>query len=241
MAAVLAEPWAVASHRSAARLHELTGFRVGRPEVSIRPGANARGRLAIAHRAVDTLTTNVDGIPCVTKAQVFIDLAPSVSRERLRVALARATDASPSLLDGVRDRYLRLAPRGGRNLRRLRSVLDEFGSGEGIDESELEQRMRRLFTRSDLPPIKWEAGFPGRDAGARRVDGLIEAWRVVLDGDGRAWHARIDDFERDRRRDQAAAAAGYLTLRYSYHQIVNEPAWCLDILRETGAQRQIAA
>ena len=54
IAAVLAEPWAVASHRSAAVLHGLEGFRPGRPEVTILPGANARGRLAIAHRGVDT-------------------------------------------------------------------------------------------------------------------------------------------------------------------------------------------
>ena len=80
MAAVLAEPWAAASHRSAAVLHKLPGFRPGRPEITVRPGANARGRLAIIHRGVDVRTTTVRGIPTVTVEQTFVDLAQIVER-----------------------------------------------------------------------------------------------------------------------------------------------------------------
>src|SRR3546814_13274428 len=45
MAAVLAERVAVASHRTAAVLHGLEGFRRGRPELTVPPGAPGRGRL----------------------------------------------------------------------------------------------------------------------------------------------------------------------------------------------------
>jgi hypothetical protein len=240
MAAVLAEPDAVASHKTAAVLHGLHGFRGGRPVVTVPPGANVRGRLAIVHRGVDVRTTVIDQIPCVTIEQVFIDLAPKTSVRRLREALARATDATPDVLDAVRDRFCELAPRGGRQLGRLRAVLEEFGAGEEVKESVLERSMRGLFTRPGIPPIRWQAPFPGRDPGARRVDGVIPDWSVVLEGDGRSWHTRIDDFERDRRRDQASAAAGYLTLRYTYHQIVREPAWCVDTLLEAGTRRAAA-
>jgi hypothetical protein len=195
------------------------------------------GGLAIAHRAVDTRVTRISGIPCVTLDQVFIDLAQVTSAERLGDALARATDLDRRLLDQVRDRYAALAPRGGRDLRNLRTVLEQLGAGDGITESELERRMRRLFTRPEVPPITWQASFPGRVPGPRRVDGLIEAWRIVLEGDGRAWHTRVDDFERDRRRDQAAAAAGHLTLRYTYNQISTDPDWCLATLLDAGASR----
>lgn len=237
MAAVLAEPWAVASHRSAAVLHNLEGFRPGRPEITIRPGASARGRLAIAHRGIDVRTTKVDHIPCVTADQVFVDLAQVISEGRLRKALARRADSTPRILDAVRDRYCLLAPRGGRDLRPLRAVLERFGVDDEIAESVLERRMRMLFTRREVPSISWQAPFPGRAPGAQRVDGVIDDWKVVLEGDGRSWHTRVDDFERDRRRDQAAAAAGYLTLRYSYHQIVDEPSACLATLVQTGERR----
>lgn len=240
MAAVLAEPWAVASHQSAAVLHGLLGFRPGRPVVTVRPGANVRGRLSLSHRGVDVRTTAVRGIPCVTLDQAFVDLAQVVGLPKLRAALAHQADRAPLLLDVVRDRYCELAPRGGRNLRTLRAALLHFGAGELPDESELERRMRSVFTVPEIPPIQWQAPFPGRQAGRRRVDGLIEAWSVVLEGDGRAWHTRVEDFERDRRRDAEAAAAGLQTLRFTWHQLVDEPDWARGIVLDTGAHRTAA-
>src|SRR3546814_9697878 len=82
--------------------------------------------------------------------------------------------------------------------------------------------MRLLLTRADIPPIAWQAPFPGRQPGARRVDGLVESWRLVVEADGRAWHERVRDFERDRRRDAEVAAAGLQTLRFTWHQITAE-------------------
>lgn len=237
MAAVLAEPWAVASHRSAAILHGLDGFRRGRPEITILPGANARGRLAIAHRGVDVRTTVVRGIPSVTLDQVFIDLAQVASEPRLRAALAAQADQRPTLLDSVRDRYCELAPRGGRNLRKLQAVLDRFGAGDVPTGSELEVQLARVMSDPRIPPISWQAPFPGRCAGAQRVDGLIPAWSLVIEGDGRAWHTRAEDFERDRRRDAEAAAAGLQTLRFTWFQLRHEAAWVRGIVLDTGARR----
>jgi hypothetical protein len=240
MAAVLAERWAVASHRSAAVLHSLDGFRPGRPEITVPPGAHSRGKLAIVHRGVDLRTTSLRGIPCVTVDQCFVDLAQVVSEEKLRLALGRRADTDPSMLDAVRDRHVVLAPRGGRNLRSLRATLERFGSGDVPSPSELERRLRRVLTGPDIPAVEWEAPFPGRDEDKRRVDALIRAWSVIVEGDGRAWHARVQDFERDRRRDAEAATAGLLTLRFTWHQLTTDPHWVRDVVVRTGSHRQAA-
>ena len=240
MAAVLAEPWAVASHRSAAVLHGLDGIRKGRPEVTIRPGANARGRLAITHRGVDVRTTTIDRIPAVTLEQCFVDLAQVISERRVRTALAARADVRPEVLDAVRDRYCDLAPRGGRDLRPLRAVLRRFGTGALPTISALEHQLRRVLDGPGIPPVEWEAPFPGRQPSARRVDALIPAWSIVIEADGRAWHTRTEDFERDRRRDAEAAAAGLLTLRFTWHQLTTEVAWVHDIIVTTGSHRAAA-
>ena len=174
-AAVLAEPWAAASHRSAAVLHKLPGFRPGRPEITVRPGANARGRLAVVHRGIDVRTTTVLGIPTVTVEQAFVDLAQTVSELRLRTALAAAADRSPRVLDGVRDRYCALAPRGGRDLRPLRAVLLRFGAGDATDRTALEAQLAALLQALPVPVVDWEAPFPGRRPGTARVDALDTA------------------------------------------------------------------
>ncbi len=240
MSAIVAEPWAVASHRSAAVLHELEGFRPGRPEITIPSAANARSRLAIVHRGVDVRTMRVRGIPAVALDQVFVDLSQVAGMARVRDALAQKAAARPWLVDAVRDRYCLLAPRGGRNLRPLRDVLDGFGTGELPTTSQLEAVLREVAARPGVPRVQWEAPFPGRQPGAQRVDGLIPAWSVVLEGDGRAWHTRVEDFERDRRRDAEAAAAGFQTLRFTWHQLRDEAAWVHRVLVETGARRVAA-
>lgn len=240
MAAILAEPWAVASHRTAAVLHHLEGFRQGRPEITIRPGANARGRLSRAHRGVDVRTTHIDDIPVVTLPQVFVDLAQVVGEPRLRKALAEKAGTTPTVLDAVRDRYCALAPRGGRDLRPLRAVLERFGAGDLPTESELEHALRLVLHDPRIPPIRWQAPFPGRVPGSQRVDGLIECWSLVVEADGRAWHTRVDDFERDRRRDAEAAAAGLQTLRFTWHQTTREPTWVRTTVLAVGAHRAAA-
>lgn len=240
MAAVLAEPWAVASHRSAAVLHDVEGFRQGRPEITIRPGANARGRLAIAHRGVDVRTTTVSGIPSVTIEQTFVDLAQVVGTVRIRTALGARAATTPAVLDAVRDRYCQLAPRGGRNLRPLRDALERFGSGTLPTETELERRLRRVLDVPAIPPIEWQSPFPCRQRSNERVDGLIAAWSLVIEGDGRAWHTRVDDFENDRRRDAEAAAAGLLTLRFTWHQLTQDPDWVRQIVITAGSHRAAA-
>jgi hypothetical protein len=240
MAAVLAEPWACASHRAAAALHRLEGFRAGRPELTVLPGANARGRLAIVHRGVDVQTQRVSGILTSSLPQTFIDLAQVVSAERLRTALGARASEVPTLLDAVRDRCCALAPRGGRDLRPLKAALQRFGSGTLPSETELERRMRRVLASPLIPAISWQAPFPGRNPGLRRVDGLIPGWSLVLEGDGRAWHTRLDDFERDRRRDAEAAAAGLLTLRFTWHQLTAEPDWVRATVISAGSHRAAA-
>ena len=126
MAAVLAEPWARISHRASAVLHEFHGYRRGRPEVTIRPNANARGALAIAHRGVDVRSTTVRGIPVVTVAQTFVDLAQISSEAKVAAALSHRAAEDRRILEQVRDRYCELAPKGGRDLRSLKSIYHQL-------------------------------------------------------------------------------------------------------------------
>ncbi len=237
MAAILAEPWAVASHTTAAVLHELVGFRKGRPEITVRPGANARGRLAVVHRGIDVPTCRRGAITTTTLPQTFVDLAQHISERRLRAALDHEARRSPVVLDRVRDRYSELAPRGGRNLRALNAALLRYGSAPPCHESELERLLHHVLDDPRIPEVHWQAPFPGQAPGGHRVDGLIPDWQMVVEGDGRAWHTRVDDFERDRRRDAEAAAHGLLTLRFTWTQITTEAAWVRRSVIAAGAQR----
>ena len=174
MAAVLAEPWAVASHQSAAVLHGLHGFRPGRPVVTIRPGANARGRLAIRPPRRGRAGDGGAAHP-VRHGRAGVR-RPRPGRGRAAApcgARAVTCDEHPSDLDRVRDRYCELAPRGGRNLRRLKATLLALRRRRPARrERAREADAHRL--RGPRHPAPSSGRRPSRDAipGSRRVDGL---------------------------------------------------------------------
>ena len=78
-----------------------------------------------------------------------------------------------------------------------------------------------------VPP--WVREFPMSIRGTEaRVDFLIPSCNLILEGDGRNWHTRRTDFENDRRRDNALAAAGYQVMRFTYSMLKTEPEECLE-------------
>lgn len=100
-------------------------------------------------------------------------------------------------------RLLLASPRG-----RMLLKLHDGRAESGIETlARLALRSRNLRVRIQVP-IR----------GIGRVDILIGD-RLVLETDGREWH---DDFERDRARDRALIVRGYLVIRASYRQVMNE-------------------
>jgi very-short-patch-repair endonuclease len=60
------------------------------------------------------------------------------------------------------------------------------------------------------------------------VDVYVPSARLVVEADGRNWHTRWEDFESDRRRDNALAARGIQVLRFAYGMLKTDPGKCLE-------------
>jgi very-short-patch-repair endonuclease len=59
---------------------------------------------------------------------------------------------------------------------------------------------------------------------------------LVIETDGAAFHTGSEAFERDRRRDSILASAGYVVVRFSYRQIVDDWPACERRIREHMAR-----
>lgn len=77
-------------------------------------------------------------------------------------------------------------------------------------------------------------------AGVGRVDMVIE--NLVIEIDGETYHSGPESFEEDRRRDAELLARGYLPLRFTYTQVLDNWDWCLarilDALEQARAMRR---
>ena len=84
--------------------------------------------------------------------------------------------------------------------------------------STLEQRFLVLLQERGLPMPEVNARV-----GRFRVDCLWRTQGVIVELDGHAFHANAATAERDRQRDVELRAAGFIVLRYTWHQVTRQP------------------
>ena len=237
-AATLSVPAAAVSGPAAAALHAFEGWKRSHIEVCTHHGTTHSSPFATVRetRTVGRLTV-VEGIRVVSPADCIVQLAGIVDAGTLGATLDDAARPRRSLLPELRDRYVALARSRLPGIAGLRQILDARGEGYAPPASELERRFRTFLASVTLPAVEFEMTPPWLAAGEQRVDALISPWRLIVEADGRDWHTRVADFERDRERDAIALSHGHATLRLTWHQLVHRSVWCRNVLVAIGAQR----
>jgi very-short-patch-repair endonuclease len=235
MAAVLCcGDGAVLSHRSAAVLMGF-GSEQGWVDVSVRSSTIRRHPGLCVHRRPGLRDADVgfyDRIPVTSPAQTLIDLAGGHDR----ITVERMIDEADRL-DLISPPELRVAVerhRGERGVARLRTWLDRRTFR--LTRSRLERLFLRLTASAGLPVPEtkvWVNGF--------EVDFLWRELRLVVETDGLRHHRTPAQQSRDHRRDQAHAAAGFTSLRFTHEQVRYEPEHVRsvlgDVARRLGAGR----
>jgi very-short-patch-repair endonuclease len=215
---------AAASHRSAAALLGLPGFRRhGRVEAVTRRPRRHRDATALVHRwrvLPDDHITVVDAIPCTRVARTLVDLAgvlhPGATERAVDNALAMRVVTVASL-QAVFDE---LACRGRKGIAVMRRILDARPDDFVPVESALEARFVDLVRLAGLPEPTRQLDI-GDDAGwIGRVDFAYPEARLVIELDGSRHHsARLDQLA-DRTRDSRLGRAGWRTVRIRWDDLV---------------------
>lgn len=222
MAAVLAGgEGAVLSHRSAAELWGLLKPSGGVPSVTTRaPRASRRGlRFHTSSLPADEVGTR-RGIPVTCVARTLLDIAPSLSRARLKstidVAENRQLAGGPSLPD-----FLRRYPRrpGSAAVGR---ILGEGRVGFDATREEFELRFAEFIDRFRLPKPEVN-GLVTVGGRTFEVDCVWRAARLVVELDSRKHHMDAAAFEGDRERDRLLVAAGWKAIRVTWRQLHDQP------------------
>jgi very-short-patch-repair endonuclease len=239
-AAYASRPRVLVAGRSAGALHGFPGFRKGRPEILVPFSGNARSPLAhvIRSRHFDRIeTVEIDGFVTTSVAETVLTLSLRESWatiERVVDDQLASRRLSVSDFHPILERLEKARQRGLPMLRRI--VGDRQEEAYQPPTSELERLLYRMLASNELP--RFDRQVPFRHATVDAVvDAYVPSWKVIVEGDGRRWHTRKDDFERDRRRDNAAAAAGLLVVRFTYRMLKDDPDGCRQTLIDAGRWR----
>ena len=237
--ALLGTPDSGVGGLAAAAVLSLPDFRPGRPELVAPPGTSSRGKLAVIHREAGFVTTVVDGLRVTTIAQTLFDIAPRVGLWRLERAMDDSLVSGSLTVAELEERLTFYEGSRRHGLARIRPlVVERMAHGYVPPESELEARLYVVLDR--LPSgteVQRQPAWPWREGAGGRVDAYLPAHRVIVEADGRRWHTRVQDFDRDRWRDNQAAAHGLRVMRFTWTHLTTAPAEVLALLNQTVRAR----
>jgi very-short-patch-repair endonuclease len=235
-AALLAAPGAALGNFTAADRHCFPLPEEGKVHLVITRGpARSFDPHVVVHRtrwlpAADL--TVVDGWPVTSPARTLCDLAADLRPARLRHLVERQLlDGRPAATELVAC-HRQLARRGRPGTAAMRQVLGDLLDDEPFPESDLELALARLLADAGLAGFRRQYRPPWYDGVRGVVDFAQPAARLVVEADGRRWHGTDQARVEDRRRDRAAALAGWRVLRYGWEEVLHRPRAVADEISE---------
>jgi predicted transcriptional regulator of viral defense system len=225
------------SHRSAAALWDICADDPAVVHVTL-PQPALRSREEIAVHGGSTLRgadcTTRAGIPCTTLGRTLIDFAAQVDRRTLERAVDRAEMLRIFDLREIEATLER--ERGRRGAAALKRVLAAYAE-PALTRNDVEEQMLAISRRAKVPRPAVNVWIPLTRGRGYRPDFLWRDARVIVEVDGRSYHARRAAFEHDRRRDRELALAGFATYRYAASEVVRQPGPIARELRRLLAAR----
>jgi hypothetical protein len=213
LAAVLAcGPGAVLSHRSAAAHWNLLATSATRVDVTAARGRRGHEGVRLHRsRSLDAQdTTTNQGIPITTVAKTMLDLAAIVPAHRLERALAQAERLR--LYDDAALTQIIERSNGHRGRQALQEAIAQEPA---FTRSDLEARLLALTRQHGLPTPLVNHILAAPDHPRLEVDFCWPSHQLIVETDTYATHGTRADFEHDRRKDAALAAAGYTVIRFT--------------------------
>lgn len=232
---LLAAAWsldgAVICGRSAAEVLGILGAPPGMVEVLVRAG-DYRTRRFTVHQTVHLppeQITKVGLLPVTSIERTIVDVAAVWGNKRLRRAVDDLLASGRTTVGALEDVALGLVGRGVGHTGRLRMFFGELGEGYIAPASELERVLHSLVAEGGFPAMSRQNPLPALTEEGR-TDGAFDFLRLIVEADGRRWHTRVEQMEKDLRRDAEAGALGWHIARFSHHAITHDPAWVLEVL-----------
>ena len=179
-----------------------------------------------------------EGFPLTSPARTIVDLAAELGHRRLGHLVRTQVATGAPTIQELQACFLRLAKKGRPGIAALRGLLDDLAAdARPLPQSELEARVWNGLRRVGLAGFAPQFRPPWFDGRRGVVDFAHRAAAVILEADGRRWHARHESMVDDRRRDRLAATNGWLVVRLMWEDLIERPDATFAELADIAATR----
>ncbi|MFV0257866.1 MAG: DUF559 domain-containing protein [Acidimicrobiales bacterium] len=247
--AVKASPGSVISHHTAGSIQGMSRpFAPGDlVDLTVRRGTTRSqppGVVAHETRRPPTLDPDppIPGLPVTAPARTVLDLAgTSLSNRRLAHLVETQLTAKRLTLDELAGTCADVDLRGVPGAARLRRLLAGLTDGQPVGDSMLERRFARFLRCRGIVGFRRQFVPPWFDGGRGVVDFAHPGAAVIVEVDGRPWHATTQAMADDRRRDRTAAANGWTVLRVMASDLADTPTDTADQVMRAVSNRLAGA
>jgi hypothetical protein len=242
VAARLHQPNAIGSHSAAAHIRGFPLLPHVEPEVTVTYQDSAWSPFARLHRSADLFGEDIEqvGVLWITSTgRTAADLFTWCHEARARKIVKDLVLSGRMAVDELAASHDRYAGCGRPTTVVVRQLIAELSGRHDMKRSALEAAYLELVGGTELSDPEEQVPVPGWLSQPSRADFAYPAARVVVEVDGRRWHGDAEQFETDRRRDNAAQLAGWIVLRFTWEQVQHRPGYVLETVR--AAVRRAAA
>jgi hypothetical protein len=236
IALVLSVPGlAAASHKTATFLWGMSSFEPERAEIVTVRHLRIQREHPQIHESKDLApddVVTVEGIPTTGAVRTVVDVGATASSRYVEHCLDTGLRLGLFQLGDVKAFVKRVARPGRNGIGKIRPLLDERTHWDTASESALEDRFRRLIAASNLPPPVPQYELCTGSRFVCRADFAYPEWQILIELDGERYHMDRETFQADRIKQNQAHTLGWTVYRFTWRQVVDEPAVVLWTLRQ---------
>lgn len=226
---------AAVSHDTAAHLWGLVSKEPTRIHVVVRRWRREIRTSAVVHESLDFVPRDRvlhNGIPVTDPVRTVVDLG-ATSKWLVESALSRGIRSELFTIQQVNDFVRRVARRGRRGVGVIRPLLEHYGD-MGSTESVLEDRFWHLLKSRPLPlPLAQFDVVDGNGQFVCRADFAYPDRHLLIELDGRSYHADPAAFQSDRDKQNRTQALGWTTLRFTWFDVTQRPDFTAATIHRT--------
>ena len=217
---------AMASHRSAAALHGIDGFRLDRIEVVVPRGGARPIKGAVLHQSTQmdlARPVECEGVPTTGLGRTLLDVSAVVHRKRLDQAIDSVLRDGRMRTDDLYRVLVSHARRGRDGCAAFRSSLEDR-DGDPVPLSAWSRMVADLLVESGLARPEME--YKVEDAVGTfvaQVDLAYPDCRVAIELDSRRWHLNRVSFDADPERRNRLTVTGWTVLNFTWSHYIGDP------------------
>jgi very-short-patch-repair endonuclease len=197
-------------------------------ERDLRAGRDLKIRVGRVPRSYATVK---DGILMTNSIRTMVDLASVLGEERLEFVLDDCLYRGLVEIGRLTQCAESLGQAGRRRTRVLKDLLGVRGEGLAVPLTVLERQFLKVVRSGDLDEPEKQAIVPSDTSRTWRLDFVYPDNKVLIEVDGRRWHAGRRQAKSDRHRDNVMNVRGWTVLRFTWEDVMNDPEYVIEQLR----------